>query len=72
MAIQTYSARFKYIKQKGIAKRIILRCDTLNTKSENVMKRAGMSFEGVLRRAGKNNLHSRHDLALYSILEEEI
>ena len=63
---------FKYIKQNGIAKRIVLRCDTLNTKSENVMKRAGMTFEGVLRRAGKNNLHSRHNLALYSILEEEI
>lgn len=63
---------FRYIKQRQIAKRIILRCDVVNTKSSNVMKRAGMTFEGVLRKAGANNYHTRHDLALYSILDEEI
>ena len=37
------------------------------------MKRAGMTFEGILRKAGKtNNTHSRGDLSLYSILDEEI
>ena len=36
------------------------------------MKRAGMTFEGVLRKAGENNFHARHDIALYSILDEEI
>lgn len=63
---------FRYIKEQGIAKRIVLKHDVLNFKSGNVMKRAGMSFEGVLRRAGTNNYHSRADLAIYSILFEEI
>lgn len=63
---------FKYIKSNNIAKRIVAQHDTLNEKSGNVMKRAGMTFEGVLRRAGDNNLHTRHDLATYSILYEEI
>ena len=63
---------FKYIKQNKIAKRIIVKHDTENIKSGNVMKRAGMVFEGILRKAGKNNHHSRCDLALYSILDEEI
>ena len=63
---------FKYIKRNKIAKRIVLRHDVDNIKSGNVMKRAGMTFEGVLRKAGTNNLHSRHDIAVYSILDEEI
>ena len=63
---------FKYIKQNNIAKRIVLRHDVENIKSGNVMKRAGMSFEGILRKAGKNNYHQRYDIAQYSILDEEI
>ena len=63
---------FKYIKEHNIAKRITAEHDTENIKSGNVMKRAGMTFEGIKRKAGKNNLHSRHDLAVYSILYEEI
>lgn len=63
---------FKYIKQNKIAKRIVLKHDVENAKSGNVMKRAGMFFEGILRKAGKNNYHSRYDAALYSILDEEI
>ena len=63
---------FKYIKIKNLAKRITCYHDTLNEKSGNVMKRAGMTFEGVLRKAGSNNYHLRHDLAVYSILFEEI
>ena len=63
---------FKYIKLNNIAKRIECKHDTLNVKSGNVMKRAGMTFEGILRKAGTNNFHSRHDLAVYSILSEEI
>ena len=63
---------FKYIKKNNIAKRIVLRHDVDNIKSGNVMKRAGMTFEGILRKAGENNLHSRFDIAVYSILDEEI
>ena len=62
----------KYIKEHDIAKRIVAEHDVENIKSGNVMKRAGMTFEGIRRKAGKNNLHSRHDLASYSILYEEI
>ncbi len=63
---------FKYIKQNNIAKRIEATYDVENVKSGNVMKRAGMTFEGIKRKAGQNNLHSRYDVALYSILFEEI
>lgn len=63
---------FKYIKENKIAKRIVCCHDVENTKSGNVMKRAGMTLEGIMRRAGENNYHSRHDLAMYSILDEEI
>lgn len=66
-------AMFKHIKRNKIAKRIVAEHDTLNIKSGNVMKRAGMTFEGIMRKAGDyNNTHSRYDLALYSILDEEI
>lgn len=63
---------FKYIKQNKIAKRIVLKHDVENVKSGNVMKRAGMTFEGILRKSGINNYHSRYDVAQYSILDEEI
>ena len=63
---------FKYIKRNKFANRISLHHDTSNEKSGNVMKRAGMTFEGVMRKAGSNNFHSRHDIAIYSILDEEI
>lgn len=63
---------FQYIKRHNLAKRIVLKHDVANPKSGNVMKRAGMTFEGILRKAGKNNYHARYDQAVYSILWEEI
>ena len=63
---------FKYIFENSIAARIQLQHDIDNPKSGNVMKRAGMTFEGVLRKAGESNYRSRADLANYSILKEEI
>ena len=63
---------FKYIKQNKIAKRIEATHDVENVKSGLVMKRAGMTLEGISRKAGENNFHSRYDVANYSILEEEI
>lgn len=71
-ATEAVKGVFKFIKQNNIAKRIEATHDIANSKSGNVMKRAGMTFEGVLRKAGENNFHSRYDVALYSILEEEI
>ena len=70
---ETLVEMFKYIKRNNLAKRIVAQHDTLNIKSGNVMKRAGMTFEGVMRKAGDfNNTHTRYDLACYSILYEEI
>jgi len=63
---------FKYIFKNSIAARIQLQHDVDNPKSGNVMKRAGMTFEGILRKAGESNYRSRADLANYSILKEEI
>lgn len=63
---------FKYIKENNLAKRIEAFHDVENYKSGNVMKRAGMTFEGVLRKAHSNNIHERCDTAIYSILYEEI
>ncbi len=63
---------FKYIKENKLAKRIIACHDVANPKSGAVMKRCGMIFEGIARKAGDNNLHTRYDLANYSILDEEI
>ena len=63
---------FKHIKKNKIAKRIFALHDVDNEKSGNVMKRAGMTFEGIMRKAGENNFHSRYDVAMYSILDEEI
>lgn len=71
-ATEVVKGVFRFIKQNKIAKRIEATHDVANVKSGNVMKRAGMTFEGILRKAGENNYHSRYDVALYSILEEEI
>lgn len=61
----------EYLFSNNIVKRIQAKHDVENVKSGNVMKRAGMTFEGIRRKAGQNNLHTRHDLACYSILYEE-
>lgn len=63
---------FKYIKVKQLAKRIELKHNIKNIASGNVMKKAGMTFEGILRKSDQSYLNARTDLALYSILEEEI
>ena len=65
-------ATLKYIKKNKFAMRIQAAYDVDNVKSGNVMKRVGMTFEGISRKAGDNNYHSRHDVANYAILYEEI
>lgn len=66
------NATLKYIKKNKIAMRVCSTHDVDNVKSENVMKRAGFVFEGVSRKAGDNNYHTRYDVANYSKLYEEI
>lgn len=46
--------------------------DIHNPNSGKVMRKAGMRQEGVLRRSGSNNSDPCCDLALYSILAEEL
>ena len=62
----------QYIKKNRIAMRVEATHDIQNFKSGNVLKNAGMTLEGIMRKAGENNFHSRYDVALYSILFEEI
>lgn len=71
-ATEAVKGIFKYIKKNNIAKRIYAIHDVENVKSGNVMKRAGMTFEGIMRKAGENRVHSGYDVAMYSILEDEI
>ena len=62
----------KYIHANKLAKRIEATHDIANEKSGNVLKRVGMTLEGIMRKAGENNFHTRYDVALYSILDEEL
>ncbi|WP_455660613.1 GNAT family N-acetyltransferase [Pradoshia sp.] len=50
--------------------RIQARCFTENAGSERVMQKAGMTFEGIIRK-GLYAKGKHHDLKLYSILKEE-
>ncbi len=52
--------------------RIAARHDVNNPNSGRVMRKAGMRQEGVLRAAGSNTGNPCCDLALYSILAEEL
>ena len=63
---------FKYTKKEHLASRIQSKHDTNNPKSGAVMRRAGMTFEGILRKSEDNNFSKRYDVAMYSILVEEI
>mgnify|MGYP002524705473 CR=1 FL=1 len=65
-------AALRYIRKNKLAMRICATHDVDNVKSENVIKRVGMVFEGISRKAGENNYHSRYNVANYSILFEEI
>jgi ribosomal-protein-alanine N-acetyltransferase len=69
---ETVLGILSYIKQSKIAMRIQARFDVENTASGAVMKRCGMTFEGVARKSHDNNKHKRADMVWYSILAEEI
>jgi len=63
---------FKYIKSHKIAMRIEAKHDVANVASGRVMQKAGMNFEGIMRKYTGNNTCDRVDAAMYSILYEEI
>ena len=60
----------KFLFEKVDVKRIFARHDTSNPSSGAVMKKCGLKFEGINRKAGKNN-SGICDMAVYSILKEE-
>ena len=62
----------KYVFKNNIASRIFAKHDVENINSGKVMKKANMTFEGILRKCISNNKNHRADCALYSILKEEI
>ena len=59
------------IREVGFQKVLAVH-DIHNPNSGKVMRKAGMKQEGILRRSGSNNSDPCCDLALYSILAEEL
>jgi len=63
---------FRYIRDNNIAWRIEAIYNLENNKTRTILTRAGMHFEGVMRKAWTDRSKDRADVALYSILIEEI
>lgn len=63
---------FRYIKDNDIAWRIEAIHNLENHKYSAILSQAGMRFEGVMRKAWTCKSQKRADVALYSILVEEI
>jgi len=63
---------FKYIRDNNIAWRIEAIYNLDNDKACAILTRAGMRFEGIMRKAWTDKSKQRADVALYSILIEEI
>ncbi len=67
---EALAAAIKYLFLEGEFLRVFARHDTENEASGRVMQKCGMSFEGVLRKSGRNN-RGIVDMAVYSILGSE-
>jgi RimJ/RimL family protein N-acetyltransferase/nitroimidazol reductase NimA-like FMN-containing flavoprotein (pyridoxamine 5'-phosphate oxidase superfamily) len=65
-------AVIKYLLRDVGFRQVIAEHDVNNPNSGKVMRKAGMKQEGVLRRCGSNNTDPCCDLAVYSILAEEL
>jgi ribosomal-protein-alanine N-acetyltransferase len=59
-----------FFEEVGV-NRIESRHDPRNPNSGKVMRKAGLQFEGVMRKADKNNQGGYCDAAYYAILEED-
>ena len=64
-------AVIKFMIEEAGYNRVEARHDTVNGASGAVMKKAGMTYEGTLRSAGRNN-RGLCDIAVYSILRHEL
>lgn len=67
---EALAAIIKFLFEEVGVNRIIAKHDIENPNSGNVMKRCGMTFEGVLRQAARNN-RGIVDVCAYSILKNE-
>lgn len=67
---EAFLSIIKFLFEEVDVKRIVAKHDTNNPASGAVMKKCGLKFEGVNRKAGKNNT-GICDMAVYSILKEE-
>ena len=72
LTAEALRAVIEYLIRDVGAKRVSALHDVDNPNSGRVMQKAGMRREGVLRRSGSNNSNPCCDLALYSILAEEL
>lgn len=67
---EALAAVIKFFFEEVDVNRIEAKHDVQNPNSGNVMKRCGMTFEGILRQADKNN-RGLVDICVYSILKSE-
>ncbi len=65
---EAFKEIIKFLFNEVGAKRICAKHDTDNPNSGKVMIKAGLQYEGTLRKAGKNSSNSVCDLAVYAIL----
>ena len=65
-------AAIRYLIREVGFRQILAMHDVNNPNSGKVMRKAGMRREGVLRRSGSNNSDPCCDLAVWSILAEEL
>jgi len=63
---------FKYIRDNNMAWRIEAIYNLENDNIGAILTRAGMRFEGIMRKAWTDKSKQRADVALYSTLVEEI
>ncbi len=69
---EALGAVIEYLIRDVGFRRVSARHDSNNPNSGKVMRKAGMRWEGLLRRADSNNSGSACDIAVYSILASEL
>ena len=72
LTAEALRAVIEYLIREVGFQRVSALHDVHNPNSGKVMRKAGMKQEGILRRSGSNNSDPCCDLALYSILAEEL
>lgn len=66
---EAFNRVINFLFEEIKANRISACHDTNNPNSGRVMQKCGLTYEGTLRQAGKNNDNTHCDLAVYAILK---